>query len=167
MDEKQAQESVRAVEQMWSFELGDSARDLWRNAMLPFDSLTVAGAILKLHEGTGGRPRLNEFKKAVEEMSAEKETAMGSHPVAKTAIAEPLEWVNVWHWIRFTNADLRAMPQQDYLGVVRGTSLEEMTAKEYEEVRRQWLAAGSPKVTVAQIVAGLTGAVRTTKGDSS
>jgi hypothetical protein len=165
VDERQAQESVSAVEQMWDFELGDSARKLWHNAMAPFDSVTVAGAILKLHDTRKERPRLNEFKAAVEEMTAAKETSLRAHPVARTVSDDPLDWIHVWNWLRFTNNDFRALPQQDYLGIVSGSSLEEMTMKEYEEVRRQWLAAGSPKVTLAQLVAGLTGSVRTTKGE--
>lgn len=152
MDEQQAQESVRAVEQMWDFELGASARKLWHNAMLPYDSVTVAGAILKLHEGSHDRPRLNEFKQAVEEMSADKEKSLRSHPVARTAVMEPLEWVQVWFHMRFTLRDFRALPQQDYLGIVSGTSLEEMNMKEYEEARRQWVGAGSPVVSIKKII---------------
>lgn len=165
MDEQQAQESVRAVEQMWDFELGASARQLWRNAMMPYDSVTVAGAILKIHDGSRERPRLNDFKHAVEEMTAEKETAMRAHPVARTVVDEPLEWTHVWSWLRFTEGDFRAMPQQDYMGIVSGTSLEEMSMKEYEEVRRKWLAAGAPKVKLSQVISGLAAAARTTKGE--
>lgn len=140
---------------MWSFELSESVRELWRKAVMPYDSVTVAGAILKLHEGKGGRPRLNQFKQAIEDMAAAKEAAMSPHPVAKTAVGDSLEWTHVWSWLRFTQGDTRAMPQQDYLGIVGGTSLEEMSMKEYEEVRQQWVAAGAPKVSLAKLLSGI------------
>ena len=62
-------------------------------------------------------------------------------PIFKRGEAAP-EWVWVWSWARMRREprETRFLPQQD-----AALASERMSMDEYEELRKEWMAAGSPK----------------------
>lgn len=64
------------------------------------------------------------------------------------------EWVHVWFWMRFRRnpPDLRILPQMDPFDERERMSPDEATA-----VLLAWKAAGSPKVSLSEIVRTMTG----------
>lgn len=122
MDDRQAQESVRAIEQMWECELG-SEREQWREALMPFDSVTVAGTILKLYESSSDRPSIPELVEAVDEMTRLKGESARADSVPDDP--EPVEdmdrgafeieippWIKGWAVARYRHNDGRSFPEQ-------------------------------------------------------
>lgn len=164
MDEIQAEQTVLAVEQTWKCDLGE-ARNLWLQAVLPFDSLTAAAAIIKLSERSRDRPSIAELREMITEITAEKidharaqlPAKRDPHPETRTTGKknEPPEWTHIWSWLRFKQNDFRRLPQQDAYDYTTGTSLEEMTRADYEDVRQKWIAEGSPRVTPEEVSSGL------------
>lgn len=164
MDERQAEETVLAVEQTWEIDLGE-ARNMWSQAMLPYDSLTTASAILKLRERQRERPTIADLRKVISEIDVA-QTASSLPPKRdpkgwedKKEEKGPPEWTHIWFWLRFSQRDYRRLPDQDVYGAVAGTEYEEMTKAQYAEVREKWVSAGSPKVSVEKLNAVLTGSL--------
>jgi hypothetical protein len=64
------------------------------------------------------------------------------------------EWVHVWFWMRYRRRppDMRVLPQMDPYDERERMSEEEATA-----LLAAWVAAGSPKVSLDQIVGAMTG----------
>jgi hypothetical protein len=63
-------------------------------------------------------------------------------PSQKRGVAAP-EWVWVWSWARLFRepTEQRMFPQQEW----QGDPTTMMTTDEYEELRKEWKQAGSPK----------------------
>jgi hypothetical protein len=118
MDERQAQESCRAVEQMWEIELSGELRADWVTALLPYDSITVAGAILKLYESTKGAPILSDLVQAVVEMERERRqfedpgVSEDDDVVAEEILIELMPWLRAWAVARYRHRDFRPLPEQ-------------------------------------------------------
>lgn len=166
MDDRQAEDTVLAVEQTWNCDLGE-AKNIWRQAMRQHDSLTAAAAILRLSERQRERPTIAELRKIILEISAEQEASLppkkesdwsppGQRDEPQKQFGNsPPEWTHIWSWMRFKINDFRKLPQQDVYGIVAGSSLEEMTWPQYEEIRLKWIDAGSPRVTTEEVSSGI------------
>lgn len=127
MDETKAQDSIKAIEQMWDCDL-EVERIAWMEAFAPFDSVTVAGALLKIYEHSPERPSIAEVVLAVETMQAEKQQQ--SSPHVRTEVEEPwvprpafdgdrgpispevAPWVKGWAVARYRHKDFRVFIQQ-------------------------------------------------------
>lgn len=65
---------------------------------------------------------------------------------------EPPEWVHVWYWLRMEKHDMRPLPQQfPYLPQDQRPA-DTLSQEQYEGLRQEWLAAGAPKTTTAQVI---------------
>ena len=112
MNESEAQGSVRAVEQMWEIELGPD-RAKWAEQLLPYDSVTVSSAILRLYETSGGNPTVEELVAAVIEMGLERkrfEEPKGPSVLDANPMLEP--WVVGWAVARYRHQDFRVLEGQ-------------------------------------------------------
>lgn len=114
MTDDQARDSIKAVEQMWNCEIVNIPT--WVEALVPFDSVTVAGTILRLFESSGDRPDLDTLVAAVQAMQQAKQA--GPEDAEETDkehghfVYEIAPWVKAWSVARYRHKDFRAFPQQ-------------------------------------------------------
>lgn len=158
MNADQAKETVRAIEQVWNCSLaGDYLA--WEEALLPLDSLTAAAAILRLSERHKEHPEIADIVRTASDIQTEEDEEK-PRPKTSTALSpaggrvyETPEWVSIWSFMRFAKKDFRMLSQQDY-GFVAG--LKFLTPEEYEEIRQEWIAAGSPRMTASDLVKAMS-----------
>jgi hypothetical protein len=112
VNEREAQESTRAVEQMWEIELGPE-RSRWIEALLPFDSVTVSSAILKLYESAVNKPTVEELIASTIAMGRVREEFEARREPRLTD-ANPIlaPWVLGWAVARHRHGDFRVLPGQ-------------------------------------------------------
>lgn len=125
MNEQQALESIKAVEQMWETDIIE--RLIWKEALAPLDNATVAAALLKLYEGSPGVPTIDQVVEASREMELERVVDQSGRPDSMPQsgrpdskplpiadnFAVPLDpWVKAWAVARFKHKDYRVFPQQ-------------------------------------------------------
>lgn len=68
MNEREAQEIIRMVESNWSFDL-DTARAMWRQALMPFDPEIATQAVIRLGRTSARRPNLVDMIEVVTMLS--------------------------------------------------------------------------------------------------
>jgi hypothetical protein len=118
----QTLDSIKAIEQMWDCDLG-AERDEWMDALSPLDSVTVAGTLLKLYEGSSsGHPTIEQLVEAAVAMGEEKLAALPEvDPWVPTPVLddergpfvyEVAPWVKGWAVARYRHQDFRVFPQQ-------------------------------------------------------
>jgi hypothetical protein len=161
MDRIQAQDSTEAIEQMWECSLSEDRED-WIEALLPFDSITVAGTLLKLYENSSpGSPSLTEVVSAVTAMEAKRQDSGPQQDLppipdeGRDVFAREVDpWVKGWAVARYKHQDFRVFPQQR-----RGYDSHQLTNSGYrtyvwpdqekmppEDVER-YVAEGAPLLT--------------------
>lgn len=117
MNEEQAWDTVFAVEQTWGIELGDD-RQAWVDAMLPFDSISAAAAILKVGDRQRDRPTIGDIRRAIIEIDAamasrdsgDRESS-GSDTEGQYVRDLPA-WIKGWAVGRYKHGDMRVWPEQ-------------------------------------------------------
>ncbi len=120
MDERQARDSVSALEQIWETEILNQPE--WVEALLPFDSVTVATAIVKYFESGVDHPDRDDFLRWVREEAARpplahapayEEESDQSSPYDDLGVEFVLQpWVKGWAVARYRHDDMRVFPQQ-------------------------------------------------------
>lgn len=113
MNEQQAWETVLAVEQTWGISIGEE-RQAWADAMLPFDSMSAAAAILKVRDRQRDRPTIGDIRRVIIEIDA----AMASDDVRGESAADGQyvrdlpDWIKGWAVSRYKHGDMRVWPEQ-------------------------------------------------------
>lgn len=149
MTETQAQECVRLVEAFWKIDLGAAGRETWRDSLVKEDSVVASEAIMRLSGRQRERPTLPDIRKMIVLVNADRRASMPRTP--ETRSDAPPEWVQVWTWARFARqpVDRRTFPQQ------QEHAIPEMTLAEYEQLRAEWVEAGSPALDTNGLVAAM------------
>ena len=124
MDDKQTKDSIKAIEQMWNCDL-TADTIAWTEALAPFDSVTVAGTLLKIYKHSPGVPSIEEVVSAIVEMEAEKLTSPHVRTGSDPWIPEPVlddergpfvyevaPWVKGWAVARYRHKDGRVFAEQ-------------------------------------------------------
>lgn len=149
MIDRDAQEIVRMIESNWRMDLG-TARGMWREELMGYDAEMGVKAVAHLAKTHHGRPDLADlvevlllFRNQEKQKKAEEQAAKARkiEEEGKRGHAAP-EWVWVWSWARSAREPVeeRSFPQQ------QGWNPDAMmTMAEYEDLRDEWYAAGSPK----------------------
>lgn len=112
MNEQQAWDSVLAIEQTWGIELGEE-RQAWADAMLPFDSMSAAAAILKVRDRQRDRPTIGDIRRVIIQIEAEKSpvaTLDGDHE--SEYVRDLPSWIKGWAVSRYKHGDMRVWPEQ-------------------------------------------------------
>jgi len=121
MTREQAEDSVRSLEQMWDVDLS-SEQNAWIEALLPFESVVVATAILKHYE-RGRDLDVNELVQTAREMEAEKKRVDSTSPHVRTEptpdadpaagfVIDLAPWIKGWAVARYRHGDFRVFPEQ-------------------------------------------------------
>lgn len=151
MNEREAQEIIRMVESNWQFDLG-TARGIWRTEFMLYSAEAVTKAVASLAPKLQFKPKLADVIAIVKmqedterrRLEDEKRRAEDARAITegKRGYATP-EWTFVWQWARSSRIprEDRAFPQQ------RDWSHPDnlMSKEDYEMLRQEWIAAGSPK----------------------
>jgi hypothetical protein len=125
MTREQAKDSVDALEQMWEFTLNAAESEMWIEALLPFESVVVATAILKHYE-RGQSPEIDELLVTVNEMEQEKHRVDQASPHVRTGptpdadraaaaaefVIDLAPWIKGWAVARYRHGDFRVFPEQ-------------------------------------------------------
>ena len=148
MNEHEAQELVRSIEQHWRTDFGDEGRRIWRDAIRPYDSVLAAVAVTKLAEQQSFPPRVAELREMIRGLMADERSGRPALPEAPAGRLP--EWVPLWLWLR-SRGDWRMLPQQ------QGWELagERVEREQYPQVMEEWVAAGSPRVAMPPVGAEL------------
>lgn len=114
MEQREAQAIIRMVESNWHFDLGAQGRELWRDAIEPYDAALATAAVAALARqplpGGRARPVLADLRQVLIRIArdqAERESWRGLPP-------EPLgrpSWVTRWERARAAG-DARLFPEQ-------------------------------------------------------
>lgn len=110
MNEEQAWDTVMAVEQTWGIELGED-RQSWADAMLPFDSLSAAAAILKVRDRQRDRPTIGDIRRVILEIDAAKGPAPDEQE-SGVYVRDLPAWIKGWAVGRYKRGDKRVWPEQ-------------------------------------------------------
>lgn len=169
MNERDAQELIRMVEANWHFDLGP-AREMWRNDLMVYNAEIATLALSELARRQPLKVNLADLIEAihaVEERGRRQAAEDRRKEEDAKALAEGRrgyacpEWAHVWSWDRnrtvarwekdrvpYKDRNFRGFPQQeDWTDPSTVLSKEE-----YEALREEWLAAGSPKEKVRELV---------------
>ena len=150
MNERDAQELIRMAEANWHMDLGP-ARAMWRSELLLYDADLVTHALGELAKKQQYKITLADLMEIISDMAraakrrADEERLKAAEDrmlkEGKRGYATP-EWVWVWLWARTIRdpREDRSFPQQSEFADPRYT----MTTTQYEELKAEWLAAGSP-----------------------
>ena len=108
-----------------------------------YDPDVATRALAELSQRLSFRPTVADLKNAILKVRADDAAARMDALPRGNGRAETSEWVWVWSWARFKREpqDWRPFPQQSG----HRDPLNQMSTKEYGELRDEWLAAGSPK----------------------
>lgn len=149
MTDREAQEIVRMIESNWSFDLGP-ARMLWRAELIPYPPEIGTDSVAYLAKHQKFRPALEELIEVLRMLNRRLGEPVGEQraelpPVfdaGKRGLEAP-EWVWVWSWCRHQRQPRNFIffPQQE----PHVDASKAMTMKDYEALREEWIAAGSPK----------------------
>jgi hypothetical protein len=145
MNEREAQEIVRMIEGNWQMDLG-TARGMFRDELMQYEVELAIKAVHHLAKRVTYKIRLADLSQTLLMLSrnakADQRTEQDRRAIeqGKRGYATP-EWVWVWKWARNYRdpQDWRTFPQQD------GIPEFSMATSDYEALREEWVAAGSPK----------------------
>lgn len=151
MKESEAETIIGMIRSATStYKLDLSTVQYWQGQMVRLDAETATKAVIVGSREWRFFPSWAQF---YEVYRAEKRKYdLLSEPVGEQGIRTPAdgkrgvaapEWVWVWSWARMMRdpRDDRSFPQQE--GHVDPTTI--MTSEEYEQLRAEWVAEGSPK----------------------
>jgi hypothetical protein len=148
MNDEQAQDVIASVEQLWECKVADNVQATWKTGLYPYEAIDAAAAVIRIRAQTHARPTLEDVLLELEDI------------VARKRVGKPLkspEWVSVWFWMRFKQGNHKMLPQQDPDLMLSDMGLV-LTKDEYEDVRQQWIADGSPVASIDGMVRVMTGA---------
>jgi len=111
VNEEQAWETVLAVEQTWRIELGEERRT-WAEAMLPFNSLSAAAAILKVGDRQRDRPTIGDIRRVIIEIEAAQGLTAETEQQEAGYVWELESWIKGWAVGRYKHGDMRVFPEQ-------------------------------------------------------
>jgi hypothetical protein len=153
------------IESNWHFDLG-TARTLWRTELMMWDADLAVKALANLARRQSYKIVLADFVETLEMLNrnlkqeAKRAAAARAIETGRRGYAPP-EWVLVWSWARGKalaawekartkqpDRTLLSFPQQGDWADPRKT----MTTAEYEALREEWIAAGSPREKVRVVM---------------
>ena len=165
MTDRDAQDLIRMIESNWHFDLG-TARRLWRTELMMWDADLAVKALAHLARRQSYKIVLADLVQTLEmlnrNLKQEAKQAADARAIetGRRGYAPP-EWVLVWAWARAkalavwekartkqSERTLRSFPQQSDWADPRET----MTTAEYEALREEWIAAGSPREKVSAVM---------------
>lgn len=143
MKPEEAESLVVMLAAATSSRLNDNEVAVWEEQFLPLDAHLASKAVLSGRNTWRRFPSWRDFKEAynAQKRLSEAEGEQRSRtpePESKRGVQAP-EWVWVWNWCREKRSprNFRPLPQQG--------APDAMTMQEYEGLRDEWIAAGSPK----------------------
>lgn len=150
MNERDAQDLIRMVEANWHMDLGP-ARGMWRTELMMWDAELATRALAHLGRRQSYKINLADYVQTLEMLNrnlkadAKRKADAKAIEEGRRGFAPPV-WVMVWKWVRNhrTPSDDRSFPQQDYWADPNNV----MSMEDYEGLREEWEAAGSPKTAL-------------------
>lgn len=137
MTDTEAEQILEWLTGCFGKRLEDNERMVWLSTLVDMDARRAMEIALQYGK-TGERfPTTPEFRRAVRPPAHSDESWRDLPP---ESLAPP-EWVSVWFWSVCTRDEHRPFPQF----VPRPDDA--MTDREYEIVRQEWEAKGSPRLT--------------------
>lgn len=141
MKAEEAESLVVMLAAATSSRLNNDEVAVWEEQFLPLDADLASKAVLSGRNTWRRFPSWRDFKEAynAQKRLSEAEGEQRSRtPEPKRGVQAP-EWVWVWSWCNWYREprNVRPFPQ--------GGQPDAMSMEEYEKLRDEWLAAGSPK----------------------
>lgn len=148
MNDREAQELVRMIESNWHFDLGEAGRKMWRQEIMLYDAELAAKSLAHLARRASYKITLADLSQTLEmfarNLRADELRAADAKALTegRRGYATP-EWVWVWKWARQVRepTEDRAFPQMRDFADPQTV----MPTADYDGLRDEWLAAGSPK----------------------
>lgn len=150
MKESEARTLVTLLASATSTRLLNDEVEVWVQQFLPLDADLVYKAIMRGRNEWTRFPSWKFFKEGYNiQVRLSEPEGEQRHLPSKQESYETPEWVYVksWCWRTRDPRNLRPFPQE--YGYVEPGS--EMTQDEYENLRDEWVAAGSPKPRLGEI----------------
>lgn len=143
MKPEEARELVVILAAATSTRLLNDEKLVWEEQFTPLDADLATRAVMAGRNTWGRFPSWKDFKEAynAQKRLSEAEADQRSKvppPEPKRGVQAP-EWVWVWNWLRELREprNMIPLPQQQ--------QPDSMSVEEYEKLRDEWVAAGSPK----------------------
>lgn len=136
MEEREAEQILDWLTGSYGKRLEENERMVWITTLVGMDAGRAMEVALLIGKNGERFPSVPEFRRAV------RGTVTGDESW-RDQPAEPLpipDWVHVWYWSINTRDDHRPFPQ-----FIPKPS-DSVTESEYEIIRQEWEAAGSPKL---------------------
>ena len=143
MKPEEARELVVILAAATSTRLLNDEKLVWEEQFLPLDADLATQAVMSGRSTWRRFPSWRDFKEAynaqkrLSEMEADQRSKL-PEPEPKRGVQAP-EWVWVWNWCR----DMRK--PRNYVPFPQQDQPDSMSVAEYEQLRDEWIAAGSPK----------------------
>lgn len=128
------------VESTWRVDYGVDGRKMWKRMLYDHDPEIATDAVAKLSQRQRERPTVADLRGMIQKLVRDRMPR--GLPEPKRGEAAP-EWVWVWSWCHFRRQPrlLISFPQEE--GHVDPTEM--ISRERYEELREEWITAGSPK----------------------
>jgi hypothetical protein len=146
--EQEAQSIVRATELNWRMDMQAEGRAMWRDLLIEYSHSEGTEALFRMTQSMTERPVLAHMRETlliVRKLQRERVKQLD----APAARVEAPEWVHVWSFARFKLGDHRVFAQQN------PADGKHMSGDEYDDLRKQWVQAGSPKITLASLTSSM------------
>lgn len=132
------------VESAWQCDFGQDGRKLWKDMLYEHDAELATKAVARLSKTMSQRPRIADLRQMIFHLRADERAKMPGIPEPKYG-TEPPEWVWVWSFCRHMRSPRFYIPfpqQEPYVD-----PSETISRERFDELREEWLQAGSPKRT--------------------
>ena len=152
MNERESQEITRMVESGWSCDFGIQGRTLWCQMLYPFEAELATMAVVEMSKfplpDNRFKPQISDLRSVILKLRADQRVAELPQytDIGKRGVATP-DWVYVYSWCRFKRdpkEDRWFQQQQEWVDPTESM----LSTVEYETLREEWVAAGSPKVEI-------------------
>lgn len=140
MTEREAQEIVRMVESTWRIDFGQDGRKLWKRMLYDYDAALAVDAAALLSQRQRERPTVADLRAMIQKLRTDRAPKGLPETTGKKGMPE---WVSIWDWCRNHREPryLLPFPQQE----PHVDSTETISMEKYDELREEWIKAGSPK----------------------
>lgn len=149
MLEREAEQLLEWLTGCFGKRLDDNERAVWLSNLVELDATKSMQVALQIGKSGERFPTVPDFRRIVRSASVSGDESWRDLPPEALPIPE---FTQVWWWSIMTHRGAhRPFPQ--FIPLPKGA----MSIAEYEEVRQQWIAAGSPSIKSVSDILGNIG----------
>lgn len=146
MNDREAEQILEWLTGCFGRRLEDNERMVWLSTLIELDGARAMEVALQFGKAGERFPTVPEFRRSLRAV----QTDESWRELPGEALPVP-EWVCVWYWSIVTRDDHRPFPQ--FLPLPEDA----MSMQEYEIVRQEWQAAGSPRIkSINELILGIS-----------